>query len=336
MTDDDTALPAQPGRVPVALLPHDGRAGHLRQSTALAQALGLSAAVLPVPLRMPWRALAPHGGSLGWAIHRRDWAPLPDRPPRLIIACGRRAAQGGLWLRDHWNARPALVQILDCGLPASRFDAVVVPRHDHLRGDRVITMTGSLNPVDEAWLAAGAQAWPALGELPRPRLTVLLGGPARGVDFHRAASPAALAGWRDAVAERGGSLVLVASPRTPPGWMDAVDSSLGALPRARLAWPASQVRYAGALAHATHLLVSADSTNLLSEACATGCPVAVLRGDSVHGRRAGLLASLRDAGVLVDADRLLDHGPVTPLREAPRVARLLRRLLGLGDGPDAV
>ncbi|MDX1380955.1 MAG: ELM1/GtrOC1 family putative glycosyltransferase [Xanthomonadales bacterium] len=328
MAIEDDMLQAEPGHAPVALVPHDGRAGHLRQAAALARALGMHAAVLPTPLRMPWRGLAPRNAPLGWALHRREWSPLPERPPRVIIGCGRRSALAGLWLREHWGGTPALVQILDCGLPPGRFDAVIVPRHDRLRGERVITMTGSLNPVDEAWLAAGAGAWRELAELPVPRVTVLLGGPARGTDFRRAASPAVLARWGDDIAARNGSLVLVASPRTPPGWLDAVADGWAGIPAARLDWPASEPRYASALAHATHLLVTADSTNLLSEACATGRPVAVLGGETARGRRAGLLESLREAGPLVDVDEWLDHGPVEPLREAPRVAESLRGLLG--------
>ena len=110
--------------------------------------------------------------------------------------------------------------------------------------------------------------------------------------------------------------------------LDAIADGWAGIPAARLDWPASEPRYASALAHATHLLVTADSTNLLSEACATGRPVAVLGGETARGRRADLLESLREAGPLVDVDEWLDHGPVEPLREAPRVAESLRGLLG--------
>src|SRR5207253_1107146 len=62
---------------------------------------------------------------------------------------------------------------------------VVAPEHDGLHGDNVVTLTGSLNPVDDAWLAAARARFPALGALPSPRTAVLVGGPTRAVRIDR-------------------------------------------------------------------------------------------------------------------------------------------------------
>ena len=53
---------------------------------------------------------------------------------------------------------------------------VLAPEHDGLTDPNVLTLLGSLNPVDDAWLADARAAFPTLAVLPSPRTAVLLGG----------------------------------------------------------------------------------------------------------------------------------------------------------------
>ena len=105
------------------------------------------------------------------------------------------------------------VQILDPRLPARLWDWVVAPAHDGLSGAHVIQVHGSLNEIDDAWLAEARAAFPALGALPGPRTAVLIGGPSAHLEFDVAALDA-LCTQLDALAA-GGALMITASRRTP-------------------------------------------------------------------------------------------------------------------------
>lgn len=86
--------------------------------------------------------------------------------------------------------------------------------------------------------------------------------------------------------------------------------------------------YPGLLAWADRIVCTADSVNMLSEACATTVPVFVAGSQALHGRPRRFLDSLLGAGRVRLLDDALADWPVTPLRETARVADEVRRRLG--------
>src|SRR5690606_22914976 len=131
----------------------DGRAGNLRQAAALATAMGIDVARnWTLDARAPWRWASPR--RLPGARHAfgSAFARALATPPALAIGCGRQAALATRLLRE---AGARTVQVLDPRLDPVHWDLVVVPGHDRLRGPNVLTLSGSLHPVDDLWLAQG-------------------------------------------------------------------------------------------------------------------------------------------------------------------------------------
>ena len=195
----------------------DGVAGNERQALALARALELEARVLRIGLRAPWRWLAPRFMAGARAALFEPGGPGIGPPwPTLAIGCGRRAALLTRALRSWSDGRCATVQILDPHVSSRHFDTVIAPRHDHLAGSNVIETIGSLNPVDDDWLANARTEFAALGALAAPRTTVLIGAshPAQNLDArYFDALLAKLGAW---FAREGGSFLVSTSRRTPP------------------------------------------------------------------------------------------------------------------------
>jgi hypothetical protein len=157
----------------------DGRAGNVRQARALAVAMGFTQARdVPLVPHAPWRWIAPRMGpgsahAFGAAFHR-----MLEAPPPFVIGCGRQAALATRLLRARGTRT---VQILDPRRPSSAWDVVVAPTHDSVRGDNVVSLIGSLHPVDDAWLAQARTACSILAPLAQPRTALLLGGPSEHV-----------------------------------------------------------------------------------------------------------------------------------------------------------
>lgn len=311
---------------------HDGNAGNARQALALARALGWAVPYAPA-LRppAPWRWTAPRwlpgaGHALGV-----DFSQALPTPPPLVIGCGRQAALATRVLRGHGATA---VQILDPRIALRHWDALVVPEHDGLRGANVITLLGSLHPVDDAWLAAGRVAFPALAVLPSPRIALLLGGPTARVPWDAGALAREVATLVHGVAELGGSIIATTSRRTPAAATQQLREALQGSPS--LLWTGAADGpnpYAGLLGWAEAVVCTADSSNLLSEACATRVPVRALFEAQAQGRAAALLAGLRDRGRLLPPGTLQVGATVTPLRETERVAALLRERIAVPAPP---
>lgn len=308
----------------------DGAAGNERQALALAQALGLPARNMVLPLRAPWSWLAPRrlpGGRLAVAAAQRDRLAPPW--PSLVIGCGRSAALLTRLLPRLSDGACRSVQILDPRIDPRHWDLVIAPSHDDLSGPNVLTPLGSLNPIDEAWLQAGRQAFPALGELPSPRIGVLLGGPRRGVPLDDAQARTLAEALRARHRREGGSVLLLASRRTPEALYAKVHQALADVPGLRWRHAGDGPNpYPGVLGWAERLVVTPDSVNMLSEAAAAGVPVHTLPVDNLPAKLARFHAALRQRGLLQDLDADAPVPPV-PLRETAAIASEVQRRLGL-------
>ena len=305
----------------------DGNAGNVRQAQSLAAALGLLPLEWTLQSRAPWRWLAPRCLPGAQGAFGDGFAEALATPPALAIGCGRQAALATRLLHARGTKT---VQVLDPRLATSHWDIVVAPTHDRLVGANVVTLLGSLHPVDDAWLARARDMFPALGQLPGPRTTLLVGGPTSAARFDRAA----LDGWFDtvaaAVAAEGGSLLVSASRRTPAGMRARLRERC--LPAGATCWfddSDGPNPYPGMLAWADRIVCTPDSVNMLSEACATTAPVFVADPHCVRGRIGGFLDALAGAGRVRRLDGPLDAFATQPLRETARVAAEVRQRLAL-------
>jgi mitochondrial fission protein ELM1 len=315
-----------PADAPATWILHDGHAGNRRQAVALADALGLSWQERVLQSRLLARWLAPRRLAGAAASFGEDFAAaLRDQPPSLAIGCGRQAA---LATRFAHAAGARTVQILDPRIDPRHWDLVVAPEHDGLVGINVITLAGSLHPVDAAWLQRARDRFPGMGLLPGPRTAVLLGGPTRAVRFDRSAFEVMMTKLEYWLARGGGSLLLCGSRRTPqevralarerygadPGvvWMDEADG---------------ENPYAGVLGWAQRIVVSPDSVNMVSEACATAAPVYVAEPGRATGRVRRYLDDLLRRGRIRAQAREPEDVAVEPLFETARIAAIVRERL---------
>lgn len=308
----------------------DGRAGNVRQAVALATALKLGAhRPLVLEPRAPWRWLAPRwlpGAGHGFG---EAFQALTAHPPALAIGCGRQAAGA---LRELRRRGSKVVQILDPRLGTRHWDLLVVPEHDGLRGDNVLTLLGSLNPVNDDWLACGRAAFASFSALPGPRTALLVGGPTPHAPWHEPDMVQVFQQLAAQLRAEGGSLLATTSRRTPPALVGALRSAFAEVPNVIWGDGGDGVNpYAGLLGWANRVVVSPDSVNLLSEACATRMPVAVALADQAQGRLARFQQALRERGRLQPRWLEWQTGArIEPLRETARIAAQVQaRLLSV-------
>lgn len=256
----------------------DGRAGNRAQAMGLAEAIGrlcpADIAERPVELKR-WAAAVPPRvswlltGLAGWPFAGLSGAAFGPPWPDLVIGAGRRSAPVVAALRRQHASRA--VQLLSPQMPASAFDAVVVPGHDSLSGENVINSIGALNRLTPATIANAARDWTdTFAALPAPRVAVLVGGPSRSSGFDRADGDRLIEALK--VLARTHSLMITPSRRTPPDLAVA----LTGLGPATWSWSGDGANpYPGLLGHADAVLVTEDSVNMASEAATTGLPVHV-------------------------------------------------------------
>ena len=303
----------------------DAAAGNQRQALALAARLQMPTRHLLLEPRAPWSWLAPRltlGGRLALPASQRAWFAPPW--PALAIGCGRAAALFTRMLRPLSAGRCHTVQILDPRLDPGLWDTVIAPRHDGLEGSNVLRPLGSLNPVDREWLADGRDACPQFDELPQPRVGVLLGGTRHGITLDADYAGELARRLLERQRNEGGSLLVLASRRTPAILIETFRRLLKGVPG--LLWAGHEDGpnpYPGVLGWADRLVVTPDSVNMLSEACAVGCPGLTFVRAPLPTKILRFHQALREAGLLHDIDSPT-LAAQTPLRETARIATLVR------------
>ncbi|MGY3041189.1 mitochondrial fission protein ELM1 [Rhodanobacter sp. TND4EL1] len=304
----------------------DAAAGNQRQALALAESLHLPVRHLVLQPRAPWSWLAPNltlGGRLALPASQRTLFAPPW--PTVAIGCGRAAALFTRMLRDLSDSHCYTVQILDPRIDPSCWDTVIAPRHDGVDGPNVLQPLGSLNAIDDDWLADGRESCPSFADLPRPRVGVLLGGPRKGITLDAMYARQLVSRLLERQRQEGGSLLVLASRRTPPALAGIFRAALCEIPG--LVWSGpddGSNPYPGVLGWADRLVVTPDSVNMLSEACAVGCPVQTFVNAPLPAKIERFHRALREAGHLQDLDAPASLTQALPLRETAAIADALR------------
>ncbi len=301
----------------------DGKAGDEMPCLGLAEALGAEAELRRVAPRRPWSWLMPRGPIDPREAPDRPGSPLSPPWPDVAIASGRRAVPYLRLIRRQSRGRVFTVFLKDPRTGAGTADLIWVPLHDRLRGVNVVATLTSPHRVAAARLAAARSVPPpALAALPAPRVAVLIGGPSRhhrftGADIDR------LATGLERLAAEGAALMVTASRRTPP----ALTARLAALVAAGggFLWDGTGDNpYLAMLALADVIVVTADSTNMVGEAAATGAPVLVFEPTGGHARIRAFLDGLQAAGATRPFTGKLERFTYRPIDSTPILAEAVR------------
>ncbi len=300
------------------------------QCLGLAEALGASCEVKRIKLRSPWKQLSPflrHG--LAYAFSAQG-APIAPPWPDLLIASGRASVPASLYARrasrKNGGRGTLTVQIQNPVIDPSRFDLVVVPRHDRLSGSNVMTTRGSMHRVTPDMLAREAVRFlPQVAHLPSPRIAVLIGG-SNAVYSLTSREMKVVAAQLAAIAGREGSLMITPSRRTGAENLAILQDALRDTPS--YIWDGQGDNpYYGMLGLADAIVVTCDSVNMVSEACSTGKPVMVidLPGGSDKFRR--FHQAMRDDGMTRPFTGKIETWSYAPLDDMRLVAERVQEML---------
>lgn len=306
----------------------DGALGNVKQCLALCHYLQEDPICYSEKAPRPWRWLGPHS-TLGGirALPDKLRQAMALQQPDLLVSAGRQGALFSRVLRSCWNPSPVRIHILNPRISPAHFDLVIAPQHDQLTGPNVIETVGSLNDVDDSSLQRARSQWAErLGSLPRPIQVILIGGSTRAYQITPAAVEAIASTALRHRERHGGSVLVSLAPRSTPDIHRSVETHLASI--ASDMWAGEPDNpYQGYLAYADRIIVTPDSINMVSEACAVGVPVVVDFESVTHTRFARFYAALATRGLITSGDESSTKLTDTPLRETENVAAEVRQHL---------
>ena len=309
---------------------HDGKPGMASQALGLAEAAGFPYVEKRLAIGRFWGALPPalwiaplHAATAGGD---RLTPPWPD----AVIGCGRNAVRPALAIRGASGGRTIAAHVQDPRFGRDRFDLIVVPEHDRLRGPRVLVTAGAVHRVTPVRLAAERRRFPALDALPRPIVGVMIGGANRAYQLALARLGQIVERIAAAVRGRGGSVLATPSRRTGAAGVALLRELLAGMPGQ--VWDGTGDNpYFAFLAAADALLVTADSVSMISEAAATGKPVHVVDLPGGDAKFARFHDGMRRAGITRPFTGEIEQWSYHPPDDTARAGAALRRLVLAGS-----
>lgn len=293
------------------------RAGERTQLRALATALGWPFEIKRLSYRRFGLASALFLRDDLRGIDRAASDPLAPPWPDLVLSIGMRNEPVARWIRAQSGGRARLVFLGRQWADPRHFDLVITtPQYPVPERANVLRNALPLHGVTRARLDEAAALWaPRLSHLPRPWLTVNIGGTSGPYAFGPNAARRLV---RDALAlarARGASLLVSSSARTPACAIDAFAAQTE-VPMQLYRWRRDDPEnpYLGFLALADEVIVTADSISMLAEAHATGKPLHMFDiSAGRHAMRHDMLCAAGDSAAArafasADPDRA-DHAP---------------------------
>ena len=279
------------------LIIHDGKAGHLRQSQAVAREaeklyrkrgirtqiriaqVGFSSSLL--------RRLLPLGTVLAgkyrcqgcnWCLRRAltssSYRELRGIPADMVISCGSSLAPVNYVISRENNCRSVVV-MRPAFVDPRKFDLVIIPRHDRPHQARNVVVTdGALSLVDDEYLAESRQqmlkAEPRKLDGATRYVGLLLGGDAKGFCLQAQQVRTVLRQVKAFCGERDFSLLLTTSRRTSATVARAVKEELEGYARCALLIVANERNFpsavGGILGLSETVICSPESISMVSEA----------------------------------------------------------------------
>lgn len=279
---------------PIVWVLTDGKIGDDVQCLAVAAALTKSFDKKVIAPRAPWSWLAPWGPIDPRDSRNSPESPIAGKPPNVVIASGRRTIPYARAIKAASDGQTLVVILKDPRAGRKMADFIWVPAHDRLRGDNVYSTLTSPHHITRE--LGSAQCNPAIADLPRPLLGVVLGGPSGGARYGTAEAAELAANLQNA-AKDFASLAITPSRRTPKTFLQSLRRGLSQ--KNLFFWDGTGANpYLDILSSADTLIVAADSHNMMSEAMATGTGIYAYRPPGLAAKMGWFVNELEKSGAV--------------------------------------
>jgi uncharacterized protein len=296
----------------------DGKAGDEAQCLGVAECLGLIPSIRHVKPRgiftwaMPWGPIDPA------EAFSKPNSPIAPPFPDILIASGRRTIAYVRRIKRASNKHTLTVILKDPRTGASAADLIWVPEHDKLRGPNVITTLTSPHRISPDKLLAAKALKPAWLDKHRAGAGVLLGGDSQHHQFTDSDISRFLQ-HLTAITAAGTKLIVTPSRRTP-STLGAAIQQLCAQTKSFYWDGTGENPYLQILAHADHIIATADSVNMVGEAAATGKPIHLFCPSGGHTKISSFVNGLSAHGVVRTLSDTLETWSYPPLDGTPVIA----------------
>ena len=249
------------------LLLTEGMHGMISQVEGLAKALDIDFTHHKVELNKFWKLIPPKFTP----VSNFTFNSITTNDFDIIISCGRKSVIPSIYLKKNSKKKVHNIHIQDPKVSLNNFDFIIAPEHDGLSGDNVILSKGSIHYLTKEEITNNHEYLSEKLNKEKEYLSLILGGPNKYYDYNEKNLIKIFDKIKSILESNNLQAIIIPSMRTPKKIIDFTQNYLGE--NNLVIKHADKKAYLSSLSLAKYIVVTCDSTSMISEAALTGKPI---------------------------------------------------------------
>ena len=302
------------------LLLTEGLHGMISQVEGLAKALNLEYFHEKIELNNFWKLIPPSLTPVKKYVFKNNI----DKEFDIIISCGRKSVVPSIYLKKNSNKKIINIHIQNPRVSLNNFNYIIAPEHDGISGKNVISSKGALHYLTIEEIEKSRDYLQNKSNTKKDILTLILGGPTKYYNYTTQNIKSIFSNIKNLTEKNNLHLIVIPSNRTPLETVSLAKSEL--MKDTTIIETVDKKAYLSALCLAKYIVVTCDSSSMISEAALTGKPVYVAmietkRNDKRFKKFRKLFENMN---ILRKLDDKLETWSYEKLDEANRVSKLIK------------
>jgi uncharacterized protein len=307
---------------PKALLLTEGMHGMISQVEGMAKALNAEYSHKTVKLSFPWNLVPPKFTPVLQLVLKDKIGLIRKDSIDMIISCGRKSVIPSILLKKN-NPNVFTIHIQDPKVNAKNFDIIIAPEHDNLKGDNILTSKGAIHYINESEIN-NTKSY-LIGKVSSPKIvSLILGGPNKYYNFNLNQVIKIFNEVRLNFINKGFKIIVIPSMRTPKLIIDLAIKEFNN--DGYVVNYVDKKAYLSALALATYVVVTSDSTSMISESATSGKPIFVAHMEAKKNnyRFKKFYKLFNELGITRNLGQKVETWDYDKLNEAERIALIVK------------
>ena len=262
-----------------ALLLTEGMHGMISQVEGLAKALDLDFIHEKIELNNIWKLLPPKITPAQNFVFKNKI----DQDFNVLISCGRKSVIPSVYLKNKYKDKIINIHIQDPKVSLNNFDFIVVPEHDGLIGKNVLTSKGAIHYLTNHELEQNESYLKSRVDNQKKIVTLIIGGPNKYYSYDDKIIDKVFEKIENYFIKKNYQAIIIPSMRTPK---NIIQKAQNYFDKNQIVIPdIDKKAYLSSLKLADHIVVTCDSTSMISEAAITGKPIYVVQMPAIKSNQ---------------------------------------------------
>ena len=303
-----------------ALLLTQGMHGMVSQVEGIANGLRLRFKHQKVKLKPFWNFIPPKLTPISENLLTEKF--ICDS--KIVISCGRKSVIPSIALKKRFGKEIFNIHIQDPKVSLKHFDLIICPEHDNLSGDNVVRTKGSIHYLTKKEITDNSK-YLRFNKEKKKIVAFIIGGPNKYYNYSEEQVHFLFNKIKALFTPDKYKIVVIPSYRTPETVIKKAFNTFSF--NHHVIKEINKKAYLSSLAIADYIIVTCDSTSMISEAAITGKPVYVgmMKSKRPSRRFKNFFKQFNKLGITRELSESVDNWSYDKLDEINRIVPIIKQ-----------